>query len=92
MSLDFVKGVSVSRAVCLIVVSFTSTSIFGKLKACVEARWIQSTPLPSPQVKSLSRVVVTATLLQKIYSDDTMEPSLLRSRFYCVTAAMEVLI
>ena len=48
MSLGFVRGVSVSRAVCLIVVSCTPFPIYGKLKAYVEARWIQSTPVPPP--------------------------------------------
>ena len=53
----------------------------------VEASWNKPTPVPSPQVKSLGKVVLTAAFITE--KSDTMRPSLLGSRFYCVTVAME---
>ena len=68
MSLGFVKGGKCdSRGLSDRSVLYPFP-IYGKLKACVEATWIQSTPVPPlsppplPQVKSL-RTFITKNLL-----------------------------
>ena len=63
--------------------------IYGKLKACVEATWIQSTPVPplSPPLPTSSKKL--ENFYYKKFTGVILEPSLLRSRFYCVTAAMD---
>ena len=63
--------------------------IYGKLKACVEATWIQSTPvppLPPPPPTSSKKL---ENFYYKKFTRMILEPSLLSSRFYCVTAAMD---
>ena len=70
MSLGFVKGGKCDSSGLSDRSLLYPFPIYGKLKACVEATWIQSTPVPPlsptppppPQVKSL-RTFITKNLL-----------------------------
>ena len=84
LGLGFVKGVSVSRVVCLIVVSNRLTTAF---KSRCRGKLEQTHPCPIPSSKKLKQSCCYSRFFYR--KGDTMRPSLLGSRFYCMTVAME---
>ena len=93
MSLGFVKGGKCDSRGLSDRSLLYPFPIYGKLKACVEATWIQSTPVPPLSLSPPPSPPTSSKKLENFYykkfTGVILKHSLLRSRFYCVTAAMD---